>query len=469
MRVFSLDKRSLAVFRIGIAVCILFDLLWRAELIPLFYSDEGLVPRVALLSHWDLTWHPSLHLVSGLLLFQWFLFLCNAIAATSLLVGYRTRLATLVTWVLLISLQNRNPLVLTGADVLTRVLLFWALFLPIGARFSVDEALQARSQTKHETDPEENAEISVATIAFTLQVCLVYWCSGLLKHHPIWTEEGSAIYYTMHLQQFTTRLSPFLLEYPGLMKFLNFMTLGIERFGPFLLLVPFVKTYLRWAAILIFCGLHIGFHLFIQLGLFPTLCAVMWLAFLPSQLWDRKVSGLLVQKAALVFKQRRDVPLLGVLAFVIYWNLATLPQSKLDLRWVLWLGNLVRLDQNWGMFAPYPQKEDGWYVIPGKLTNGKEVDLFQQGKPVNWAKPTIEGDIFIDTYWRKYLNNMWFRDFSHFRLYWGRYLCRTWNENHKGEETLQTFDIFYMLEPTPPPGLPVPVAQKVSVWNHRCF
>ena len=34
------------------------------------------------------------------------------------------------------------------------------------------------------------------------------------------------------------------------------------------------------------------------------------------------------------------------------------------------------------MFAPYPLKDDGWYVMPGVLFSGDEVDLWGGGSPV---------------------------------------------------------------------------------------
>jgi len=46
-----------------------------------------------------------------------------------------------ISWFLLISLQNRNPIVLQGGDILLRMLAFWAMFVPLNAYFSLDRAL----------------------------------------------------------------------------------------------------------------------------------------------------------------------------------------------------------------------------------------------------------------------------------------------------------------------------------------
>jgi hypothetical protein len=72
------------------------------------------------------------------------LFAIAALVAIALLVGYRTRLAT-VLLALLASLQARNPTLIQGGDNLLLLLLFWGMFLPLGARFAIDAALDRRA------------------------------------------------------------------------------------------------------------------------------------------------------------------------------------------------------------------------------------------------------------------------------------------------------------------------------------
>ena len=62
----------------------------------------------------------------------------RVLLAVALLVGYRTRLATIGSWILLASIHVRLPVVINAGDTLLRVLLFWSIFLPLGAMWSVD-------------------------------------------------------------------------------------------------------------------------------------------------------------------------------------------------------------------------------------------------------------------------------------------------------------------------------------------
>src|SRR5680860_1821634 len=114
-------------------------------------------------------WRWSLNLTNDTYAFQAAMLLLTAAAALCMLVGYRTRLMTVIVWILIVSIQVRNPFVLSGADSLLRVLLFWAMFLPLGAAWSVDRYRKPAAFT--------NARqfLSIATIGLFLQIALMYW------------------------------------------------------------------------------------------------------------------------------------------------------------------------------------------------------------------------------------------------------------------------------------------------------
>ncbi|MDY7080948.1 MAG: HTTM domain-containing protein, partial [Halobacteria archaeon] len=79
-----------------------------------------------------------LHALSGDAWFQVLLFVVASVFALMLVVGYRTKVATVVSLVLLVSLHLRNPVILNGGDSLLRRLLFIGIFLPLGEQWSVD-------------------------------------------------------------------------------------------------------------------------------------------------------------------------------------------------------------------------------------------------------------------------------------------------------------------------------------------
>ncbi len=282
--IFGLDLRSLALFRIGIAGVFLWDLQERAQYLRAHYSGEGILPLslppgIAPLPVSVLPF--SLHNLCDDLYFQAGLFLATAVAAVGLLIGYRTRLMTLLVWFLLLSTQARNPMLAHGGDVLLRMVLFWGLFLPLGAIWSVDALRSGRPR------PPSSVVVSPATVAFILQLCFVYLFAVLWKTDPAWRTDGTAVSMALRIDSFTTPLGLITRQYPQLMRLATFYTIYLESFGPILLLLPFATQRLRVLAIALFVNLHLGIGLNMELGNFSPVCIVTWLALLPPWFWDR--------------------------------------------------------------------------------------------------------------------------------------------------------------------------------------
>ncbi len=133
----------------------------------------------------------------------------------------------------------------------------------------------------------------------------------------------------------------------------------------------------------------------------------------------------------------------------------------------------LRIDQLWNMFAPYPLKEDGWLVIPGRLADGSEIDVLhpERGAP-DFTKPALYSQSHDGIRWLTYRGRLWESQYASQRLYYGKYLCRQWNidklEGDARDRRLMSFRMIYMLETTPPPGEPPSVEQRV-IWRHECF
>ncbi|HBB32403.1 MAG TPA: hypothetical protein DDZ80_08595 [Cyanobacteria bacterium UBA8803] len=600
---FGFDLRSLAAFRIGIALIILADLLIRSRDIKVFYSDLGVLPRTVLIDEILNPWYWSVHLIGGQPFVQTLLFLAAGLIALALLVGYRTRLAAIASWALLISLQNRNPSLLFAADDMLRALMFWAMFLPLGACYSVDSALNSSSEKL------PKRILSGATFALTLQVGYVYMFSAAYKtSSPVWWPEANAVYYALNYEQYAVPLGLFLRNFPPLLKLFTVFTLVLEWIGPLFLFVPKATTFFRSATIITFILLHVGFGLTLHIGLFPALGIFTWLVFIPSQVWDalekrvytpqraglkiyydadcgfckkvvhlirtflilpqtplflaqddpsifadmqeknswvvvdwqdrrhfkweaiayvvslsplffllapllrwgpvmsvgtkfyetiasnRKVAGKFT--APLKFRplEVRSLRTLNVITLVLFayvtiWNFRNLAESKLikknlqaanlqivervlkskTLNSVDWISRLLRLDQSWSIFAPGPPRDDGWYVIVGKLKDGSEVNLLQEGKPVSWEKPSIKvrNTIYPNMQWRSYFINL-NRAISRILYpHYAAYLCRDWNARHQGAKQLDSFEIYFMSERTVPPGEAQNV-EKTSSWQQSC-
>lgn len=169
----SLDLRSLGLFRVGLALVILGDLALRARYLTEHYTDMGVYPRKAFFELWEgpTTW--TIHTASGDLWFQVLIFAVHAFFALWLLVGYRTKLSTIVLWFLTVSLHNRHSSINSAADDLLRMVLFWSMFLPLDRYWSWDRNRYPKSNLPK--------IVTIGTIAFISQQVLLYWVTAYLK------------------------------------------------------------------------------------------------------------------------------------------------------------------------------------------------------------------------------------------------------------------------------------------------
>jgi hypothetical protein len=250
-RLFEVDARTLALFRIVIGAVLLFDLLARGQHLEVFYTDTGVIP---LATRGAFNSSLTLHWWSGSFAFAAGLFAAHIAAAVAMLVGYRTRLATFVCWALLTSLHFRGEYLNDGGDAIARMMLLWSIFLPLGARFSVDASRSTGAALARVLSP--------ASVGILVQFVLFYFVAGISKSGPAWLD-GTAVAAAIDNSYWSRPFGDAALAYPAVLEFLTFASRAFEIVGPLLLFVPVFTPQLRLATIL-------GFWFF-QFGLATTL------------------------------------------------------------------------------------------------------------------------------------------------------------------------------------------------------
>lgn len=483
---FGIDLRTLALFRIGLASLILYDIFFlRLPYLSAHYTDLGILPRSVAIALLNNEWLFSLHFASGTAWFQGLLFLILIAVALSMLVGYRTRLMQLCTFVLLVSLQNRNPLISDGPDTLLIILMFWGLFLPLGARLSVDSALSNNTQNL------DKPHFSIATAAILVQVMCVYFFTACLKSHDAWWPDGRAIYYALNIDQFTAAPGVWLRQFDQLTQALTYFVIIFEYVAALLIFLPVFSLSARLLTLICLIFMHLGFFFFMDVGLFPATSLVSLSLFIPGKVWDwagqrwpkpgetghtvRQAIQTHVPKHITNTPVRLHNPLLinllagSLLIYILGWNIMTTQSPVNNVPALLEIpAKLFRLDQRWRMFAPIPARDDGWFVMRGELKNGEIVDVFNQefGEP-STEKPANVAKTFANSRWKRYLRRLWKKRYKNMRQYYARYICRTWNAKYLDEQRLETFTIVYHKELT----LPQPpfTVEPVTIWTHACF
>lgn len=456
----------------ALAAVLMCDTLVAVTNAEAFYSDAGVLPRAALAEQWGGQMMWSLHALGGSVLWQVVLLVLQFLAALSLLAGHRTRLATAVCWVLVASLDARNPMINNGADSMIRLLLFWSMFLPLGARWSVDarrlarkSSAEGRSGAAHPGD----TLVSLPAACLLLQVAFVYWFSVAFKNHAVWWSEGTALRQVLEIDAFARPAAVWLREYPATCRVLTHFTVVLEILGPLLAFLPVWSTRLRLLAVAAMLTLHAGIAICLDIGAFPWVMMAAWLAFLPAEFWEWLSS----KKHANIPKNENRTCSYHAgkcnkfasyisngfcvfsLFMVFLWNLRgtnfafwekVFPRSANPLAMVF------RLDQYWTMFAPTPLMEDGWFVLRAGLSDGSEVDLLRDGAPVSFAKPALASAAYKDARWQKYQMNLWMTIHHSHRMPYGDYMARRWNDSHGGLSQVVAWQLWFVREMTQPDG-----------------
>lgn len=474
-RVFSLDLRSLGAMRIGLGWMLLITALDLWPDAGTFLSDEGTLPRVArtqLNLQEEFTEPPyfvSVHMLSGEVWFQRALLAAAAAAAIGVMLGWRTTTCLFISWLLLIGQQGRNPLILQGGDDILRCLTFWSLFLPLGAKWSLD----ARSRS---TPPADNI-CSLASAALILQLACIYVFTALLKHHAMWFPRFEALHYALHSDQFTTPIGYELLRWPWLVKALTAGTLLLELGGPLVLLLPWQDWRIRTAIVASFWMLHLGIQATMEIGLFPATCLVYWIALLPAEVWQWRRTHDATANAPTEMRDDRspvtNVLLGSLLVYVLLLNIVRLEYgifSHLGSGPLRTLGDAAQLNQFWGMFAPRPYDFGGWVRIDGTLASGERVNVLHPGLPPQETRPARVAATFPNWRWRKCLLNMVERDCPTHRAAVGEYFRRQWDSTHPPGDRLIGIELVLMKQPTLPPGEQGPrgdAAERTLLWQWR--
>ena len=281
-RVFGLDLRSLALFRIMLGVLLMVDTSMRIGDLKAHYSDQGILPRNVLIdptSNLLSDFSASLYFISGSAPFVLGLMLLQIVIGALLIVGFKTRLMTVCAWLLVISLHARNPMVITGGDSLLSLLLLWSIFLPLGARYSIDKALNK------ETYSTPNHIFSVATLGIIVQIICVYIFNWFNKLDPVWILDHTALYYALNADLFVTHLGKVLRNFVGMTQFLTMTVHMFQLIGPVLLLLPFWNQTARIIVITCFIAFHVGIALTLNIGYFPYVSIASWIILIPSVVW----------------------------------------------------------------------------------------------------------------------------------------------------------------------------------------
>lgn len=450
----SVDLRSLGVFRIAVSLVLLFDLFERSRCLWTFHSEQGILPSAALRPI-DLTfhaWSPEPAWLLGL-------FLLHTAVAVALLVGWNTRVTSVVCWLLTLSLQNRNQYILFGGDQVLIHSLLWGCFLPWGRRFSLDA---------RRLEPVADNYRSWAGTVLMGQLAAIYGVTALLKNGPQWMREGTGVYHAVTAVQYEQPIGQWLrhelMDWPLLDQILSFGTVGWEYLVTILLFTP-----LRDLAALSIIFFHFGIFATLMVGFFPEISAALALAAFTTRCWDR----FLPQTCSPAEEPLPEAPwsrlILVPLALISFAHAVHSVTPWKAPEPFIRLVRSLRLGQSWNMFAPASPVEHGWYSARGVTAEGNLYELMVLGREeYDSDKPTHVPSSLGGMRWNMLCFGFFPSQRSRNKMapLLVNFLQQRWEEKHPGEVLIRVELIYHQAQVVP--YLDFPFEEKV-IWNERVF
>jgi hypothetical protein len=178
------------------------------------------------------------------------------IAIVCFTIGLFTRWSTIVVFLMLTTLDHRNPLILNGGDTYLRCCMFWMMFAPAGELLSLDHYLKQwwrGEKPAAEADPQRSRWV---WRLLQLQLVAVYvQCFWSKTLGNTWLD-GTALYYVLHEREYLRFPLPINIENIWVSKLLTWGTLVIEFSMWSLIWIKELRYYVLAAALMLHLGIE---------------------------------------------------------------------------------------------------------------------------------------------------------------------------------------------------------------------
>jgi hypothetical protein len=437
---FTLDTRSLAVFRVALGTLLMADALLRCRDFSLMFTTDGIFPPDVLRRFlgdpflWSLAWLDDSNWWGGVVL------ALEGVSGACIAVGLETRIAMIAGWVAVVSVVRRTAPATNAGDTWLACQCFWSIMLPLGAAWSLD-AVRRRPAAA----PSPAAACSVATAALVLQLFAVYVGAGVSKCNESWFS-GAAVRHALSVHDHGTTLGMALGRLEWLARPLTWAIVAGELVAPAALLL-WPTRRVRAVLVASFIAFHVLIWMTMSVGLFAAIGIAAWLPLIPGEVWDRlgaRSQGTGV--AGLGRWASAACGVAGVLAVTSFvhslgaWRTHPLPR-------VVVAGlNAGCLQQEWGMFGTVPAQEQ-WIYGRAELADGRVVDLLRGGRPVERERPAGGFTSLPHHRWHKFFWVLPRRQMAALAPPTAAALARDWNARHPDAERVVSLELRYAQQP----------------------
>lgn len=455
---------ALSLFRISLGTLLSLELLLRYRFLEAFYSDNGTLPTDLLLERVDDLYKiVCLHCHFGSLLAQQVLLTVQVGCAISLTMGFQTRLASILSWYLYLSLTLRNTWMNYILDRYFHYLLFLSMLLPLDDHWSVQKAMKQRIDTSW--------IISPATIALKALLLWIYVDAGMGKYLD--PQKGWSFYadplpaldtyarHTLPAQYLYALLGSYGLRcLTPIVVYIELAAAPLALAGQFLHLRTVISV-----AIGLIISLHIGIAMTLRNSTLLSLVAcVAWVPLLPIVSQSSIGS---VQTPSLGHSIS-SILVIGGMVTGCLW-LETISQGCDQSVKHIWS---TLLHNRWNVFVG-AEEYVTWEIAPGLLQDGSTVDVWGRRNEIYWNLPGDGAPCTATARpgrWRSfpYLAEL---EGAEGDALWG-YLCKEWDkennvaENNPGRKLVKYN--FFMLQADVLPEMRFSATRKRLVKTYEC-
>jgi hypothetical protein len=263
---------GIGLFRILLGVVVFLSVLGKYPYRDIFYGAEAIVTNQTM----------DLYFPHSFFYFRWmpdgdpalnFYFLGFLAATVSLILGFKTRLSSILVFLGLMSLSNRNLFIDNSGDNLLRINAFFLMFSHAGAAYSIDRWIARRKGT---ASRELEKMSPWAQRLLQLQLGYLYFETAWTKIPGQSWQDGSAIYYALNYIEIRRIDVTSFFDSMWKIKFATYSTIVLELAAAFLI---WFRRF-RYPVVLAAASLHLMFNLIMQFPIFQYVMVASLVNFL---------------------------------------------------------------------------------------------------------------------------------------------------------------------------------------------
>ena len=234
----------------------------------------------------------------------WFEFWYHVAILVCLLfvLGWRTRATSIAFALTIMAFTGRDVFLTDGGDNIMGLMAIYLAFTQCGKVFSLD-ARRLRKQAERglvwafpdtptgqvfsELDRTRREIVTFlhncAVLVIAAQICVVYAAAGLYKSQGSYWQNGTALYYTLHLDWFRPwpAVSNFVASQSVMIAIVAYLTVIVQIAFPFAVF----SRWLKYPCLAALLGMHLSIAVVMGLPLFSAAMMVGDAVFLPQKWW----------------------------------------------------------------------------------------------------------------------------------------------------------------------------------------